>query len=1283
MNKTQLIVFTRPNNARKKPGTTLTSAIEMAGGANGGSYYYQRLQQPNIVVSAASTYSYRLGGKVVDLYDNVSIPINYTILDIREPEKRKTSWSKTITIPGTKNNNIIFSHIYQISSDSWTTIAGKSVYQSFNPNLRTEVILLNDGIQVFKGNMQLKKATKDRNGNVEYEIAINGDLTSLFFDIGDSKLNDLDFSEWNHQWSKENVVNSWSGINVKNGLPYNSINKSVTGGFVKAIFKESQTGRLSFTTNTAHTLSVGDFVRVDLNDALSINYRSATGEWRVMSKTSTTFTVNYPYPYSLPTNGVTSLTSIGTATRMNALGEGYVYPMVSWGDETDVNTWPVTSFAPGFYMKGILDKIFEETNSSYESDFFDSQFFKRLILIQKKTYDLNPAEIKSRKFWVGLTQSYTTLASGKKSGQSYWIQTQNSSNWTLPATASVATQSIFPSTDFRRVPFAKESGFSATQSFYDMGATQSGQLGNWNESTYLWRVTDSGEYALSANLKLSCKIVMDGYSGNFASIGTASFSPNNPNFIYYPVSYNNRVSSNWKQSGNGIRVVASLKLKRNGYVTTLAENTSDHFYTNANSTWSSTNPNWKGFGTYQPDNWIDYTMSLTSPNTYFSVNDEVWTEVKFYVQSGANGEFVLSRGIWSTNAFHELDKSNPQFDRNDIRGNWFLSLNSTSYIFNDPTPKAVENSLIEGSSFLPKDMSCKDFLISLIKMFNLHIEPDKQVERKYYIEPRDDYYYKGEVSTDFVDWTDKIDNNSIEILPMGELIAKYYTFEFKAETDYWNKKFKDDRGRDYSYYKKEINNDFLKNEVKVSIPLGSTVMVNYPEGSDVVMPSIVQQENNISFKPVSNSAPRVLFWGGVRPYTAQRGGALLNLSSPLTSFTYGWELISSFTTDQAVATQSANVYPYYPYAGTVDSPQDPHFDINWFNMESGDFVYWDAARWTNSNLYNQYWSNMINEISDPSSKVIIANVRLTPKDINNLDFRKIYVIEGNWLRLQKVIDYDAVTDGLTKCEFLKLISPSKFMRQNIVINNWGSVGEVFADNPVLNPIGVPAGSGIVSTVNNVFSAGGANSIGTVQYAPSKKRPNYGWNNTTPSASLSMNSTIQTTGLSNFVASSSKNININGDENVVSDGASNINITAGNGNFVSGNVKNVNVIGTNKKFITESDVTYINDIRFKNGSPISKANVIDALADEALIKQSNNTTCTVVDAGEDTVIEAGSTSFENLVDAGRDAILPDVLSLGITTLNNPNPRTNSSNGYDIVSPTYSIVEYVRRVAFEKS
>jgi len=1261
--KTQLILFHRPYN-----GGLSTS---VATGVPTESYVYKTLQNPNEIIAqnfVGITRPANLNGAsglALDLYTDVPIPITFSILDIREPEKRRTSWSKTITIPGTKNNNRIFSHVYEIGQDGWVTIGNTSVYEGFNPNLRKECIVMNDGVQVMKGNLQLKRIKKDLDGNIEYEIALNGDLTSLFYDVGTTKLSDLDMSEWDHDWSKDNIEASWYGNSKKSdGSTYTSIANS-SAMKIKSFFRDVTTGRLGVETTSAHSLVADDWVYIDpyigtvgsSGGGTSYLYLvAAKGEWVVTQRISSTkFVVNYFYPIALMNSGSTVTVPASApyesfCYERTATGNGYVYPLISWGDEYDYNSFAVTNMAPAFYVKGIFDKIMKETNSTYQSTFLNSQFFKRLILTQKKTsYDLTPADLNDRKFCVGLTSSYTN----KLAGASVNIPVQTNYQYSFDSSLVTLTPKLSPTP----VRFKKEDGgiVGTTVSFYDApGSTAS--IKNWDESTYKWVVRDTGEYTLSVNINLSAWIDMNGFQDITAN-GTASFNPYNiggvGTYRYYPKAWYGNPNGPIGSNSCGIYALAKIMRRRNGFVEEIGSSAKP-FSMNGNAYWEAGNPNWKWFGRYQPASWQNTPINFQSTKSYFAEGDEVWVELQTYVQAVAGS---YANGVRSGVGFYEYydpPSSDDPPEYSNILADFYLKVEASSFILSSPSSVASEGSNIPTSSILPKDMSCKDFLLAIIKMFNLHIESDKQIERLYYIEPRDTYYKTGSGgASDYVDWSDKVDKDSVDIIPMGELIAKYYTFQNKEESDFWNKKFKEDRGRAYSSYTKEVQNDFLKNEVKVEIPLGTTVMINNPDGSDVVMPAIIQKEANGAPKPVSNSQPRMLIWGGLRPYTSQRGALIINLTNAQGSQP-GWEMLSTVQVAGSSAATSS-VYTVYPYAGTVDSPVDPQYDINWYNMEQGDFVYWDNSRWTNENLYNKYWSNFINEVSDPASKVIVAKLRLLNKDIYNLDFRKIYVIDGHYLRLQKIIDYDPVNDGLTTCEFLKLKSPAKYSRRSVITDSNGYSDPVFyAIQDTTRPV--------TSTV--------------LEVAPAKKRPQFGYQNTTPGVNISNSSTVQTNGLSNYVGPGTKNIKVNGNENAIGSNAQNIHISSGNGNYVVGNVQNVNMIGTDKKYVAESDVTYINGIRYKNGIAISKSNVINGGLDVAVVRQSGSTTINVINGGEDIVIEGGSSSYENVINAGLNAILPDVKELGVTTTVNPNPRTNLSGAFTLNTGSQSVADVIR-------
>jgi hypothetical protein len=124
----------------------------------------------------------------------------FQLSDVTEPQKRKANYVRKFTIPGTKNNNQLLNGIFE---------QGYSVHL-LNPNKKLNAQVLFNGNIVFEGALQLNKIIKNNdNQKIGYEITIYGSLADFFNDIKDAKLSDIDFSEYNHNMKRENIMASW------------------------------------------------------------------------------------------------------------------------------------------------------------------------------------------------------------------------------------------------------------------------------------------------------------------------------------------------------------------------------------------------------------------------------------------------------------------------------------------------------------------------------------------------------------------------------------------------------------------------------------------------------------------------------------------------------------------------------------------------------------------------------------------------------------------------------------------------------------------------------------------------------------------------------------------------------------------------------------------------------------------------------------------------------------------------------------------------------------------
>lgn len=140
-------------------------------------------------------------GVYLDVSDTIPIPVSYAIADIKEPSKRKKSFSKEITLPATMNNNEFFAGVFRYTSTSSGV--------NFDATAKAEIILNKRGIQVLKGVLKLNSVTL--NGNTPtYKCQIFAESVDVFLLLQNIAVNELDWSAYNHTLNRTNIKNSWT-----------------------------------------------------------------------------------------------------------------------------------------------------------------------------------------------------------------------------------------------------------------------------------------------------------------------------------------------------------------------------------------------------------------------------------------------------------------------------------------------------------------------------------------------------------------------------------------------------------------------------------------------------------------------------------------------------------------------------------------------------------------------------------------------------------------------------------------------------------------------------------------------------------------------------------------------------------------------------------------------------------------------------------------------------------------------------------------------------------------
>jgi hypothetical protein len=148
----------------------------------------------------------------LDLSKDLSTEFTYNIDDVKDFASRNTNFSKTIILPGNAVNNKLFGHIFEFGSSNFYDSTQPNVGYNFNPTKAASCIVLIDKVQVFKGILRILEIVVD-NGNIEYECAVFGELGGFVNALGNLRVEDLDFSAYNHIWNIANIQNSWENIN--------------------------------------------------------------------------------------------------------------------------------------------------------------------------------------------------------------------------------------------------------------------------------------------------------------------------------------------------------------------------------------------------------------------------------------------------------------------------------------------------------------------------------------------------------------------------------------------------------------------------------------------------------------------------------------------------------------------------------------------------------------------------------------------------------------------------------------------------------------------------------------------------------------------------------------------------------------------------------------------------------------------------------------------------------------------------------------------------------------
>lgn len=385
------------------------------------------------------------------------------------------------------------------------------------------------------------------------------------------------------------------------------------------------------------------------------------------------------------------------------------------------------------------------------------------------------------------------------------------------------------------------------------------------------------------------------------------------------------------------------------------------------------------------------------------------------------------------------------FTKTNTPINYFITGTGDKFTIKPISTYYSNGSEVNFEQFISKDVKQKDFILDLVKTFNLYIDLDD--EGRHIVETRDEYYSDEVVDLEPYLNTDK----EVVYEPMGALDANPYVFDYKEDKDLLNEYYKGSFAENYGRKRYDVDNDFVTNAKKIEVTYSPTIMRFFPSTSMVIPDITFLTNDNLEDKEKKGNY-RLLRYEGIEScnaYVIDDGGTLNNMFA-------------------------------YPLIGHIDDPLEPTLD-GLFGMPIKHYMRSDF-KYSDNTLFFQYHLKQYKETTDKNSKLVHGYFNISPDFFPKLKFDSLYYFDNSYFRINKIYDYKPYVD--TKIEFIKAIEYTKPATGNGTgnggIDDKDFFDEVYPSGTTLNPVrgnNTIHAIGQNNTLNNDSLAVGYNNIG--------------------------------------------------------------------------------------------------------------------------------------------------------------------------------------------------------------
>lgn len=934
-----------------------------------------------------------IDGKLADMDQSTSVNLTFKSEDIENPAAIKNTYSKTVALPASNNNNRIFDHIWNLSHD----------ILNFDPSVRTEFVLTKGGYVIESGYIKLDSIEYDGQYPRSYNITLNGNRGNFFYsliedDEGEPKyLEDLNVNQslYNHVVDAQSVFDSFTNENYRYVLSYSgqydnfdSDREFTSFTDIGGIFDiAAGDGTLVLVSGFTYYVSTDNGETFTSYSPASwqttgvygklIEYDSQTGYFVVAGPTG--------YVGSVPSKSIAYTTTPSDPDSWSFYS-GFV---TGYGDG-DIQAIDILTTSPGFGKYGFFttDGYYLATEDLTTTG---GVFAARPTGVTAASCEYRPCFDRQI-----LTSNNTIIVLMAWDGQTNgWTFSHSTSAVVFPFTQQ--TFAVNMATTGGLVLPVSGGTYMALVSYRQgrVGGVMWGDISGflpseWGITAYDPRMSYGISQYIDAGTNLPTAIA-------YGSAGTVYYmTASNPGGAYY-------VTTNLSTYPDQYDIYNIVRDTSTGYWFSLL----DDGYGNTSIASNSSNISsleWLNWQVREGANQASPIESQTEHerNEFRASYQRPALRLKNIITQileDSGWDYTLSPGFFN--------ESNPYW--NDT---WLIQTR-LNYEGEPPVNNAGEvrtGDEVTFSQMIANGITHFKMLTDYIKMFGLIVYADK-VTRHVTIQTKNEFYAYKEI----VNWNNKHDYSKTQKIVPLPFDYKYGIFKQTNANSHYEDSYEEQFSREYGWTRVNTGYQFGNNE-KVYI-------------EDMVFQNVVMStEYNRYFEgrnPDSDYADDKIL---PALFTRSNGEDSYNDSSMHMVFING---LSTLNTSIRITNDASDMLNYGLYmwnnssTGTITTNQIPNVTRIWNSSYSLDFsrpenIYYLGDYPDSIGVYDRMYANYIAEILNKNNKVVTTYINLNHIDISNFGFNQFFVIGNNIWHILQIYDYNIDDLSSVKVDMIRI-----------------------------------------------------------------------------------------------------------------------------------------------------------------------------------------------------------------------------------------------------------------------